>query len=460
MSLSVVILAAGQGKRMFSSIPKVLHNVLGRPMLHYVVDAVKRLRPDDLIIVVGNGAEAVRNSLPDRGITFIVQDKLLGTAHAFETARKGLSSNNNTILVLNGDCPLLTAKTLRRFLTMHKHSRNTLSLLSFMDESFSGYGRVIRDDHGRVRKVIEDKHTTPEEKKRFNELNGGVYLIEPELLGYLKKIRKNKSSGEYYLTDIVGIASARGLKVEAYPFSSEEVMGVNNREELYRISEIFRRRIISGWMKKGVTFIDPRVSIVHPSVKIGKDTVIYPNTYLEGRTLIGRNCIVYPGARVCDSVIGNNVIIKDNTLVEGSRIADGATVGPFAHLRPHSIIGRNVKIGNFVEIKKSRIADGTKAQHLSYIGDSTVGKNVNIGAGTITCNYDGIKKYRTVIGEGVFIGSDSQLIAPVSVGKGAYVAAGATVTRNVPPGALAISRVNQKNLKGWAEKKVKSKRRK
>lgn len=460
MNLSVVILAAGRGKRMFSSIPKVLHNVLGKPMLHYVVDAVKRLRPEDLIIVVGNGAETVRSSLLDSDMTFVIQNKLLGTAHALITTRERLSTNNNTVLVLNGDCPLITVRTLRRFLTMHKRNRNALSLLSFIDESFSGYGRVIRDECDRVTGVIEDKHTTQEEKRRFKELNGGVYLMESDVLGYLRKIRKNKSSGEYYLTDIVGIVSAMGMKVEAYPFSSEEVMGVNNREELFKVSEILKRRIISGWMKKGVTFIDPTASIVHPSVMIGKDTIIYPNTYLEGKTSIGRNCVVYPGARVCDSIISDNVTIKDNTLIEESRIADGATVGPFAHLRPHSIIGRNVKIGNFVEIKKSRIDDGTKAQHLSYIGDSTVGKNVNIGAGTITCNYDGIKKYRTVIGDGVFIGSDAQLIAPVKVGSGAYVAAGATVTRNVPPHALAISRVNQKNIEGWAKKEMQKKTKK
>lgn len=453
MNLSVVILAAGRGKRMGSSIPKVLHRVLGKPILHYAVDAVKALRPKDLIIVIGRGAETVRKSLSDGDITFVIQNKLLGTANALATARKKLSANSGTILVLNGDCPLITTNTLKRFLTRHKRNKNVLSLLSFTNDSLSGYGRVMRDEKGFVIGVIEDKHTTPKERRRFKELNGGVYLMESEVLSYLNKIKENKSSGEYYLTDIVGIVSGAGMRVDAYPFPFEEVLGVNTREELYMVSEILNRRIVSRWMKKGVTFIDPYASIVHPSVKIGRDTIIYPNTYLEGRTSIGRNCLIYPGTRVCDSIIGDNVTIKDNTLIEESRIAEGTVIGPFAHLRPNSIIGRNVKIGNFVEVKKSRINNGTKAQHLSYIGDSTVGKNVNIGAGTITCNYDGVKKYRTEIADGVFIGSDSQLIAPVKVGKGAYVAAGATVTRDVPPGALAISRVSQRNLEGWTKKR-------
>jgi bifunctional UDP-N-acetylglucosamine pyrophosphorylase/glucosamine-1-phosphate N-acetyltransferase len=438
---------------MLSSIPKVLHHVLGRPMLHYVVDAVKGLKPDSIIVVVGNGADAVRDSLSDDDVNFVVQKKLLGTAHALETARRALPSSRGTLLILNGDCPLITPATLKRFYKMHRSSRNTLSLLSFTNESLSGYGRIIRDDNDRITGIIEDKHITLQDKRRFRELNGGVYLIEQEAIGYLKRIRKNKISGEYYLTDIIGILSKNGMRVEAYPFSFEDVMGVNTREELYRVSEIMRRRIISGWMKKGVTFIDPHASIVHTTVRIGRDTVIYPNTYIEGRTSIGKNCVIYPGARLYDSVIGNNVVIKDNTLIEESRVAEGATIGPFAHLRPHSVIGRNVKIGNFVEIKKSQIEDGTKAQHLSYIGDSIVGKDVNIGAGTITCNYDGMKKHRTVIGDGVFIGSDSQLVAPVSIGRGAYVAAGSSITKDVPPGALAIGRAGQRNIRGWAKKR-------
>lgn len=452
--LSVVILAAGLGTRMCSSIPKVLHNILGKPMLHYVVDAVKGLRHGDIIIVVGNGADAVRKSFSEDDIDFVLQDTPLGTAHALKTVVDQLSLKS-PVLVLNGDCPLITTRTLKKFITLHKKDRNTLSLISFIDGSLSGYGRLIRDDKNNLVRVIEDKHATLEERSRFEELNGGVYLIEPEALSYLKDIKKNKSSGEYYLTDIIGILSDKGLKVDAYPFPSEEMIGVNTREELYNVSETLKGRIISRWMKRGVTFINPSTSMVHSSVRIGKDSVIHPNTYLEGKTSVGRGCIIYPGTRICDSIIGDNVTIKDNTLIEESRVKDGAVIGPFAHIRPQTIIGKGVKIGNFVEVKKSRIDNGTKAQHLSYIGDSTVGKNVNIGAGTITCNYDGVRKYKTVIEEGVFIGSDSQLIAPVRIGKGAYVAAGSTVTKDVPPESLAISRVSQKNIEGWVKKRRK-----
>jgi len=453
MGLFTVILAAGQGKRMASSTPKVLHHVLGRPMIHYVVEAVKGLRPDGIIVVVGNGAQAVKESLSGMGVGFVLQRRPLGTAHALETVRRSVSLGTSTLLVLNGDCPLITTPTLRRFFRMHRSSRNALSILSFTNDSLSGYGRIVRDDNGGIRGIIEDKHTTLEEKKRFGELNGGVYLIEQEVLGYLRRIRKNRVSGEYYLTDIVGMVSKDGLKVGTYPLSYEEVMGVNTREELHAVSDIMRRRIISGWMKKGVTFIDPETTIIHPTVKIGMDTVIYPNTYLEGKTSIGERCTIYPGTRIYDSTIGDDVVIKDNTLIEESRVSDGATIGPFAHLRPHSIIGRGVKIGNFVEVKKSCIGEGTKAQHLSYIGDSIIGRGVNIGAGTITCNYDGVKKHRTLIDDDVFIGSDSQLIAPVRIGRGAYVAAGSTVTMDVPPEALAIGRVRQRNIEGWAERR-------
>jgi len=449
---SVVILAAGRGKRMSSSIPKVLHNLLGRPILHYVVDAAKGLSPEDIIIVVNSEADAIRDGLSGMNIRFVVQDKPLGTAHALRRAIETLSLNK-PLLVLNGDCPMITTKRLRRFLSLHRKDGNVLSLCSFIDPSISGYGRVIRDDHGRVIRVTEDKHITPGERKRYTELNGGVYLIEPEGFGYLKDIKKNKSSGEYYITDLIEILSHKGLKVNAYPLPFEEIMGVNTREDLYRASQVLMRGIVTRWMKRGVTFINPFASIVHTSVRIGRDSVIYPNTYLEGKTSIGKNCLIYPGVRICDSIIGDNVVIKDNTLIEESSISDNAVIGPSAHLRPQSIIGRGVRIGNFVEVKKSRIADGTKTQHLSYIGDSIIGKNVNVGAGTITCNYDGVKKYKTIIEEGVFIGSDSQLIAPVKIGKGAYIAAGATITKDVPPGALAISRVNQRNIEGWVKRK-------
>jgi bifunctional UDP-N-acetylglucosamine pyrophosphorylase/glucosamine-1-phosphate N-acetyltransferase len=452
MNLNVVILAAGRGKRMNSLVPKVLHEVSGRPMLQYAVDAVKSLKPQKTVVVIGNGSEEVKKRMKaEDHLSFVLQKKLLGTGDALAAARKELIKG--AVMVLNGDCPLITAKTLKMLIEKHKQDKNIVSLLSFVDDSMPGYGRILRDEKGRVSGIVEDKHATTEEKNKFKELNSGVYILEAQALDYLDEIKKNRASGEYYLTDIIGIVSKEGRRLNAYICPAEDIRGVNNREELYEISDIIRRRTIVKLMHRGVTFIDPNMSFVHPSVSVGKDTVIYPNTYLEGSTKIGNNCIVYPGARINNSCLGNGVIVKDNTVIEESTIGNGTAVGPFAHLRPHSIIGRNVKIGNFVETKKSSIGDGAKASHLTYLGDAFVGRNVNIGAGTITCNYDGKSKFNTVIEPDVFIGSDSQLVAPVKIGKGAYVAAGATITKDVPAGALAISRTKQQNLKDWAKKR-------
>lgn len=451
-----MILAAGLGKRMKSSVPKVLHEALGKPMLQHTIDAVKKLKPGKMVVVIGNGAQLVKERIKEDGVTFVLQKELLGTGDALLTAKNELKKG--TVLVLNGDCPLITTQTLKKLLNGHRRSRNVLSFLSFVDDSMSGYGRVFRDEKGRVTGIVEDKHATPDEKKKFNELNGGVYVMETAILSHLGRIEMNSSSGEYYLTDIVDIIARSGDNLNAFQCPQEEIRGVNSRKELYEITEILKRRTVLKWMEKGVTFIDPDTSNVHTTVSIGPDTVIYPNTYLEGNTRIGRDCIIYPGSRICDSVLGDRVIIKDNTLIEESRVRNGASVGPFAHLRPGSDIGSNAKIGNFVEIKKANIGDGTKASHLSYIGDADVGPNVNIGAGTITCNYDGKKKSRTTIEAGVFVGSDSQLVAPVTVGKDAYVAAGTTVTKDVPSGGLAISRAKQRNLENWGARQALSKK--
>lgn len=450
MNLSVVILAAGLGTRMKSGKPKVLHEVLGRPMLQHVIDAIKPLKPSKVVVVIGNGADAVKKQINEKGVSFVIQKQLLGTGDAVLTARNHIKKG--AVLVLNGDGPLVTTKTLREFLTKHKRHKNTVSFLSFLDESLSGYGRVFRDSRGKVTGIVEDKHASPEERSKFNELNSGFYIIETAALRYLSGIKKNRSSGEYYLTDLVKLAADAGKKVNTYLCPPEETRGVNSRRELFEISNIMREKIISKWFDKGVTFIDPETTVIHPTVSIGKDTIIYPNTYLEGNTSVGRNCIIYPGARICDSSLGDDVVVKDSTLIETSIVGKGASIGPFAHLRPESNIGQNVKVGNFVEIKKSRLGNGAKASHLSYLGDAEIGSDVNIGAGTITCNYDGKNKFKTKIESGVFIGSDSQLVAPVTIGKGAYVAAGATITKDVPSGALAISRMRQKNVEDWTSK--------
>lgn len=449
MNLSVVILAAGKGKRMRSLKPKVLHEVLGKPVIQYVIEAVKGLKPKKVVVVIGRGADEVKKQINNKSVFFVKQRKLLGTGNAVAETKTVLKdSGKSTVLVLNGDSPLITSRTLKDFLKKHRGKKNHLSFLSFIDNS-SGYGRVLRNSKKSVIGIVEDKHATASEKKNIKELNSGIYAIEPEVMNYLNKLKKHASSGEYYITDIVGIASERGKKIDAYVCPSEEVRGINTRAELCQALEILNRKTISGFMQRGVTFIDPSASTVHPSVSIGMDTIIYPNTYLEGNTSIGRDCVIYPGSRICNSIIGNGVSVKDSTLIENSIVRSGSTIGPFAHLRPHSRVCRNVKIGNFVEIKKSAIGDGTKVSHLSYLGDAIVGKNVNIGAGTITCNYDGKRKYITKIGSDVFIGSDSQIIAPVKIGSRAYIAAGTTVTKDVPAGALAVSRVKQENIKDW-----------
>jgi bifunctional UDP-N-acetylglucosamine pyrophosphorylase/glucosamine-1-phosphate N-acetyltransferase len=451
MNLSVVILAAGLGKRMKSKIPKVLHWALGKPMLQHVIDAVKPLKPAKLVVIIGNGAEEVKKNIHEKNISYVLQKRLLGTGNALLVARKELKKG--TVLVLNGDCPLITTKTLKGLVAKHRRSKNQLSFLSFHDDYMSGYGRILRDNNGRVTEIVEDKHATRGEREKFKELNGGVYAIETGEVGCLDRIKKNSTSGEYYLTDIVKLVSREGKRLQAYLCPSEDIQGVNSREDLYKITDILRKRVIKKWMERGVTFIDPGTTVVHTSASLGRDSIIYPNTYIEGTTSIGKNCIIYQGSRIYNTSLGDSVTVKDSTLIEESRVRRGAAIGPFAHIRPGSIIGANAKIGNFVEIKKSSLGDGTKASHLSYLGDAEIGSNVNIGAGTITCNYDGKSKFKTKIETGVFIGSDSQLIAPVKVGKEAYVAAGATITRDVPSRALAISRPQQKNLQDWVKRK-------
>jgi bifunctional UDP-N-acetylglucosamine pyrophosphorylase/glucosamine-1-phosphate N-acetyltransferase len=451
MNLYAVILAAGEGKRMKSDRPKVLHNVVGIPMLHHVIEAVQPLKPARTIVVIGKGADIVKTETGEYGVTFVTQQRLLGTGDALSTA--GRMIGKGTIIVLNGDCPLITTSTLRSLLRKHKRNRNALSFLTFRDPKLQGYGRIIRDEKNRVTRIVEDKHATAEERRTFTELNGGVYAIEADLLPLLKKIRRNRSSGEYYLTDLVSLVAGKGWNIDGYDSPAGEIHGVNNRAELFKVSDMMRHRTINYWMQRGVTFLDPASCIIHKQAVIGKDTVIYPGTFIEGPSRIGKECMIFPGARIVASRIGSRVTVKDCTLIENSVVKDDASVGPFAHIRPQSIIGRRAKIGNFVETKKSVIGDGTKASHLSYIGDALIGDDVNIGAGTITCNYDGKNKFRTKIASGVFIGSDTQLVAPVSVGRGAFIAAGSTVTRNVPPGSLAISRVSQENIRGWAKKK-------
>lgn len=449
MELAAVILAAGLGTRMKSSLPKVLHKINGKPMIRLVAESVRTLKPKTGIVVVGGNSEGIKEALAGCEVRFAVQEEQKGTADALKAAARKLKGFKGTVLVLNGDTPLINTAILKSLLSLHKKNREDISMISFIAGSGHSYGRIVREGK-RVTAIVEDKDAD-ERQKKIREVNSGIYAFRPDALRLLKNIGINPKKGEYYLTDIVGIAAGKGFRIGAHMLGSEtELTGVNTPSELCKASAYHRERIVSDWMGKGVSFIDRISAFVHPDSKIGSDTVIYPNVHIEGTTVIGRGCTIYPNTRITDSVIGDNVTIKDSTVIESSTVKNNAAIGPFAHIRPGSVIGSSSKIGNFVEVKKSVVGNGTKASHLSYLGDAEIGRNVNIGAGTITCNYDGKHKHKTLIHEGVFIGSDSQLVAPVEIGREAYVGAGSTITKNVPPYALAISRTGQKHIEKWA----------
>jgi bifunctional UDP-N-acetylglucosamine pyrophosphorylase/glucosamine-1-phosphate N-acetyltransferase len=453
VKLAGVILSAGLGKRMNSSIPKVLHKIYDTPMLQYVLCRMHELKPQKVIVVVGKHFKEIKDAVKDTdSISFVHQKEAKGTGDALLKAKQALQGFQGTVLVINGDTPLIRRETLKRFLNLHQQKGHAISVLSFMAQDPSSYGRIIRDEYDRAASIIEGRDATVNQKG-IKEVNSGIYAIESEALPILKEIRLNESKGEYYLTDVVSIAKDKGFKVDAFCIGSEdELMGVNNQEDLEKVRRIMRERIINGWLNKGVNFMDTDSVFIAPNVKIGKGTQIYPNVCLEGNTRVGSGCTIYPHVRILDSTIDDEAIIKDFTLIEGSVVKKRASVGPFARIRPGSQIGEEARIGNFVEVKKSVIGSGTKAGHLSYLGDAKIGNNVNIGAGTITCNYDGHKKYITVIEDDVFVGSDSQLIAPVTIGRGAFIGAGSTITKDVSSMALAISRVEQRNIKGWVTK--------
>ncbi len=454
MRLATVTLAAGLGTRMKSHLPKILHKIYDKPIIQYVIESLLPLSPEKSVVVVSSGFEAVENYLKDYPVVFAVQEKQKGTADALKSGVGKLEKFDGVVLVVNGDTPLITSEVLRNFIDLHKNNSDDISILSFIANGSHSYGRIIRSGD-EVLKIIEDRDAD-ETQKKINEVNSGIYAFKSHILKLLDDIKINEKKGEYYLTDIVDITVSKGYKVCAHNIASEsELTGINTREDLYNAFNYLRDRISKKWLDNGVTILDKNTAFIHPNVQIGTDTIIYPNVYLEGKTIIGSNCTIYPNTRIVNSIIAHNVIIKDSSIIESSEIMENAVIGPFAHIRPDSIIGQSSKIGNFVEIKKSVLGSGVKASHLSYLGDSEIGSNVNIGAGTITCNYDGRLKHKTIIEDDVFIGSDTQLVAPVKVGKGSYVGAGSTITKDVPSGALAASRVKQKNIEGWAERKKK-----
>ncbi|MFO0753085.1 MAG: bifunctional UDP-N-acetylglucosamine diphosphorylase/glucosamine-1-phosphate N-acetyltransferase GlmU [Thermodesulfovibrionales bacterium] len=452
MKLAAVVLAAGLGTRMKSKLPKVLHPVGGKPMVQQVLETVQTLKPASSVVVVGPGSEGIRHALSGFPVRFAVQKEPRGTGDALKAAARVLKKFEGTLLVVSGDTPLVTAETLHEFLRLHRRRKEDISVLSFIAGGPHAYGRIVRNGSS-FAAIVEDRDADAEQKE-IREVNSGVYALEAPLVRLLGEIRLNDRKGEYYLTDLVHIAVGKGFRAGAHPLGNEtELTGINTRDDLCRAGIYLRDRVLARLSDRGVTFMDKSSVFIHPDVVIGEDTVIYPNVHIEGKTIIGSGCVLYPNCRITDSVLGNGVVVKDSTLIESSAVKDGAGVGPFAHLRPGSVIGPSAKIGNFVEVKQSVIGEGTKASHLSYLGDAEIGSGVNIGAGTITCNYDGQKKHKTIIEDGVFIGSDTQLVAPVRVGRGAYVGAGSTITKEVPSLSLALSRTAQKHIENWALRK-------
>ena len=454
--LTVLLLAAGQGTRLKSKTIKLLHLVAGQPMATWVARAAQALKPSRTVAVVGFQGDLVREALSGLCDAFAVQAEQRGTGHAVMQAQAALRGARGPLLIVNGDLPNLTPATLRALVALHRKSKAPLALVTTDIAEPTGYGRIVRDAKGHVTRIVEHKDATSAERG-IREINCGIYCADPAvLLSLLKKLRPDNAQGEYYLTDAVHALIAKGSTVVALKVADpSEVLGVNTRAELAAAAASLYARKAAELQDNGVTLLDAARTWVDPRAKIGRDTVLYPDVIIEGACVIGEDCIIRPGSRLVNMVLGRGVEVKDHCVLQDSRVGDEAQLGPFAHLRPGSIMEANTKVGNFVELKKTRLGKGSKAPHLAYLGDAEIGERCNIGAGTITCNYDGTHKHKTTLGPGVFVGSDSQLVAPVTLGAGSYVGAGTTVTQDVPAGALALTRVRQLNLEGWVARRKK-----
>jgi len=472
--LGVVVMAAGLGKRMQSKKSKVLHVVAGRPMVLYAVSLAQRVAGLSIAVVVGHQGDQVKEIIDGAfgagdersAIHIVTQAQQRGTGHAVSQSRPVFESAGRRppshYLILNGDTPLLQEETVRELLRVHRSEGATVTMLTAVLDDPSGYGRVVRRRPGKgsdgsaspaVLKIVEDRDASPDERA-IAEINVGTYVVDGAFLfSALDKIQPHNAQGEYYLTDIVDMAVGQGHRVVAVPLKRpDEGLGVNTRQQLAEAERVLRERIRTRWLNAGVTMVDPDSAWIDADVTIGKDTVVYPNVMLEGRTAIGEDCVLRSSSRLTDCQVGDRVEILDHCVLHESILEDEALVGPFVHLRPGVLVRRKAKVGNFVEMKKTDLGEGSKANHLSYLGDAKIGKGVNIGAGTITCNYDGARKHKTVIRDNVFVGSDTQFVAPVTIGAGAVIAAGTTVTQDVPADALAIARSVQSNREGWAAK--------
>jgi len=444
--LSIVILAAGQGTRMKSKRPKVLHPLAGKPLLAHVLDTARALGPARIVVVYGHGGETVPQALEAGDVQWVEQAEQLGTGHAVEQAMPAIP-DDHMVLVLYGDVPLVRAETLNAL--VHQ-GRDGFGLLTVRLADPSGYGRIVRDGQGRVVRIVEEKDATDAER-RIDEVNTGILCTRAaDLRRWLTRLENANAQGEFYLTDTIAMAVAEGIEVATtQPSSEAEVLGVNSRRQLAELERIYQRQQADALMDAGVTLADPARLDIRGEVTCGRDVFIDANVILEGRVDIGDDVVIGAGCVIRDAVIGEGVQIRPLSVIEEAEIGPEVQIGPFARLRPGTRLERDARVGNFVEIKNSRIGEGSKVNHLSYIGDTEMGTGVNIGAGTITCNYDGANKHRTVIGDRAFIGSDTQLVAPVTVGEDATLGAGTTLTEDAPPGKLTISRVKQKTIPGW-----------
>ena len=454
--LHIVILAAGKGTRMKSALPKVLHRVGGIPMIDHVIATARCLGPQTTTVVVGHQADALKAAVTSHsGLEFVVQEPQLGTAHALLTAEPALRDRSGTLVMLSGDVPLLTANTLKTLVERHESHRAAATVVTAIVDDPTGYGRVVRSGE-KIARIVEHRDATDAERQ-IAEINTGIYAFALDgLFDALKDIAAENAQGEHYLPDVIALYRSRGRVVETVTVDDvDETRGINSRIELAALSRIVRQRKNTELMAAGVTIEDPQTTYVDPDVTIGPDTVVHPGVSIEGRTTIGSGCEIHSGTRIVDSRLGDRVMVRNHCVINNSSLESDSAVGPFAHLRESVVVREHARIGNFVELKKTTLGAGSKAMHLAYLGDAQIGEQVNVGAGTITCNYDGVHKNQTTIEDGAFIGSDTQLIAPVTVGKGAYVGSGTTVRENVPAGALAVSAGKQRNFDGWVANRKK-----
>lgn len=456
--LHIVVLAAGKGTRMKSELPKVLHKVAGRALIDRVLDASTALHPATTTIVVGHGADQVKAHLGERpNLHFALQEPQLGTGHALLQTASVLRGRTGTVVLLSGDVPLLRRETLHGLVATHSEDKAAATVLTAMLERPYGYGRIVRTQ-GRIARIVEERDAS-KAQRAIREINSGIYAFDLEpLFAALEAIGSDNTQGEYYLPDLVAIFRRRRRGVSTFTIDNAvEIRGINSRTELAEVSRMVRQQKNEELMAAGVTIVDPSTTYIDTDVEVGQDTVIHPCVFIERGSKIGAACEIHSGSRIVNSTIGDRALIRNYSVITDATVRAGASIGPFAHLRPGADVGDNAHIGNFVELKKTTIGAGSKANHLAYLGDATIGANVNVGAGTITCNYDGQSKHNTVVEDGAFVGSNATLVAPLKIGRGAYVAAGSALTGDVPEGALGIGRARQENKDGWVLKRKGSK---